>query len=314
MTNDVVYSSQITSEEIKRIIDSPITKRYTKVYLLHQDETVAKDISDWVQPTGSLESNFESGQSYSTSLTFINQTIKTPVPKDGLESLYTWYTDRNGETYTDTEGNPYFSTELRDQSYSRYVNENLKLRFNPMKKYDDFEANAKIQITSVIELGSEKYEFSKGIYVVHDPKMTSGEANNTLSIQLYDKFALLDGTISGDGEFEYEILYGTKIRDAIVQLLRLPRNKKGEPFDFKDIRFPIKYKDEVLAYTIKKTGDNAIGELIKEIVESHGFEVKKYTILPDEPTMLAEEMVYMCDDLKVNLILITGGTGFSIRD
>lgn len=56
------------------------------------------------------------------------------------------------------------------------------------------------------------------------------------------------------------------------------------------------------------------GELIKRIVESHGFEVKKYTILPDEPTMLAEEMVYMCDDLKVNLILTTGGTGFSMRD
>ncbi|MBQ1785815.1 MAG: MogA/MoaB family molybdenum cofactor biosynthesis protein [Turicibacter sp.] len=56
------------------------------------------------------------------------------------------------------------------------------------------------------------------------------------------------------------------------------------------------------------------GELIKRIAESHGFEVKKYTILPDEPTMLAEEMVYMCDDLKVNLILTTGGTGFSMRD
>lgn len=56
------------------------------------------------------------------------------------------------------------------------------------------------------------------------------------------------------------------------------------------------------------------GELIKRIVESQGFEVKKYTILPDEPTMLAEEMVHMCDDLKVNLILTTGGTGFSMRD
>ena len=56
------------------------------------------------------------------------------------------------------------------------------------------------------------------------------------------------------------------------------------------------------------------GELIKRIVESQGFEVKKYIILPDEPTMLAEEMIHMCDDLKVNLILTTGGTGFSTRD
>ena len=30
--------------------------------------------------------------------------------------------------------------------------------------------------------------------------------------------------------------------------------------------------------------------------------------------MLSEEMIHMCDDLNVNLILTTGGTGFSMRD
>ena len=263
--NQYIYDSRISSEDIERIVSSPISKRYTKVYLLHQDETPAKDITEWVQASGSIEKNFESGQSYSTSLTLINPLVKTPINKSNLESIYTWYTDLAGEAYTTLTGEPYFSTELRDQAYSRYVNEEEKSRFNPLKRYDDFEANTKVQITSVVELNGEQFEIPQGVFVVHDPKMSESEANKSVSIQLYDKFALLDGTISGDGEFEYEIPYGTKIRDAIVQLLRLPRNKKGEPFDFKDIRFPVKHKDAILAYTIKKTGDNAIGELIKEM-------------------------------------------------
>ena len=40
----------------------------------------------------------------------------------------------------------------------------------------------------------------------------------------------------------------------------------------------------------------------------------KQVILPDEKEMLANEFKYMCDELKVNLVLSTGGTGFSKRD
>ena len=56
------------------------------------------------------------------------------------------------------------------------------------------------------------------------------------------------------------------------------------------------------------------GAVIKEIIEQKGFKVEKYVILPDDQNMLSEEMVHMCDELKVNLILTTGGTGFSMRD
>ena len=51
------------------------------------------------------------------------------------------------------------------------------------------------------------------------------------------------------------------------------------------------------------------GATVKEIVEANGFTVVKQVILPDE-----REMIKMCDELKVNLILSTGGTGFSKRD
>ncbi|KLE15428.1 MogA/MoaB family molybdenum cofactor biosynthesis protein [Clostridium sp. C8] len=56
------------------------------------------------------------------------------------------------------------------------------------------------------------------------------------------------------------------------------------------------------------------GAVIKEIVENAGFKVEKMMIVPDENEMLKKEFIYMSDELKVNLILSTGGTGFSKRD
>lgn len=56
------------------------------------------------------------------------------------------------------------------------------------------------------------------------------------------------------------------------------------------------------------------GQVIHEIVKSRGFNVVKYLILPDEQDLLSNEMVHMSDVLNVDLILTTGGTGFSKRD
>ncbi|MEQ8155544.1 MAG: MogA/MoaB family molybdenum cofactor biosynthesis protein [Clostridiaceae bacterium] len=56
------------------------------------------------------------------------------------------------------------------------------------------------------------------------------------------------------------------------------------------------------------------GETIREIVENAGYEVKKYIMLPDEKEKLKKEMKHMADDLEINLVLTTGGTGFSVRD
>lgn len=56
------------------------------------------------------------------------------------------------------------------------------------------------------------------------------------------------------------------------------------------------------------------GALIKEIAEKSGFEVKRYIVVPDEKEILMKEFIYMSDELGVNLVLSTGGTGFSPRD
>lgn len=56
------------------------------------------------------------------------------------------------------------------------------------------------------------------------------------------------------------------------------------------------------------------GQVIEEIVSQNGFKVIKKVVLPDEKNLLEKEMINMCDNLNVNLLLTTGGTGFSKRD
>lgn len=56
------------------------------------------------------------------------------------------------------------------------------------------------------------------------------------------------------------------------------------------------------------------GKVIAEIAKMREFEVKRYIVLPDEKNLLRDEMIYQSDVLSVNLILTTGGTGFSHRD
>ena len=56
------------------------------------------------------------------------------------------------------------------------------------------------------------------------------------------------------------------------------------------------------------------GPLIQKMVTSAGYEVVGYRILSDDREALTKELVEICDARKADLILTTGGTGFSARD
>ena len=56
------------------------------------------------------------------------------------------------------------------------------------------------------------------------------------------------------------------------------------------------------------------GPLIKEIAEKAGYQVVSMDLLPDDRTMLSERMKEIADNNMAELILTTGGTGFSPRD
>lgn len=56
------------------------------------------------------------------------------------------------------------------------------------------------------------------------------------------------------------------------------------------------------------------GPEIERIVKEYGYEVVHTIILPDERKILADEMMRIADNDIADLILTTGGTGFSPRD
>ena len=56
------------------------------------------------------------------------------------------------------------------------------------------------------------------------------------------------------------------------------------------------------------------GPKIKELLPKDKYDVVSYKIIPDERKQIADELVRLCDDVKCNLVLTTGGTGFSPRD
>lgn len=56
------------------------------------------------------------------------------------------------------------------------------------------------------------------------------------------------------------------------------------------------------------------GPVIVNFVKEAGFEVVHTILLPDDKEMLKAEMARICDEKIADLILTTGGTGFSPRD
>ena len=56
------------------------------------------------------------------------------------------------------------------------------------------------------------------------------------------------------------------------------------------------------------------GPAIKEIAEKNGYEVVSMEIVPDDREMLSRRMAQIADGSEAELILTTGGTGFSPRD
>lgn len=56
------------------------------------------------------------------------------------------------------------------------------------------------------------------------------------------------------------------------------------------------------------------GKVIRELVTAHGFMVTGYRLVPDDRLLISEQIMELADNEGVDLILTTGGTGFSPRD
>lgn len=210
---DEYITGYASFNEIEQVLRYPIKTRFFRVYLLHEDETIDKDITPYVIMDGSLEKTYQQGQTRSMSLNLINSSnIWNPSPVKG--HLF---------------------------------------------------ANSKFKLQMGVQTSKAIYWIDEGVFVCQDPDLSNANASKTVSIELFDKFALLDGTITGTIENDFEIPMGTNIYKAIRSLLRLPKDRLGNPYDAQRIVFPQKYRQEKTPYTIKKTANNTIGEILIDL-------------------------------------------------
>ena len=80
---------------------------------------------------------------------------------------------------------------------------------------------------------------------------------------------------------------------------------------------PIKWKTAIITLSDKGYAgerEDKSGPLIREMIERAGYEVTEMVLLPDEQMMIEEKLTELCDERETDLILTTGGTGFSPRD
>ena len=80
---------------------------------------------------------------------------------------------------------------------------------------------------------------------------------------------------------------------------------------------PIKWKTAIITLSDKGYAgerEDKSGPLVREMIERAGYEVTEMVLLPDERMMIEEKLKELCDERETDLILTTGGTGFSPRD
>lgn len=113
--------------------------------------------------------------------------------------------------------------------------------------------------------------FPKGVYVISNinPSHSSGE--QTVSVELSDKFALLEGA-SGTLETSYSIPVGNDIREIIENILGQSMGN-GEMIDSKPIIYHSSFEGSKTQATIsKETGDN-YGSIITDLATQLNAEV-----------------------------------------
>jgi len=60
--------------------------------------------------------------------------------------------------------------------------------------------------------------------------------------------------------------------------------------------------------------EDVSGETIKDMLGNDKFEICEYKIVPDEHQSIKEALIYFADEVKADIVLTTGGTGFGPRD
>lgn len=94
----------------------------------------------------------------------------------------------------------------------------------------------------------------------------------------------------------------------------------AKPGDLVEVEFPAADRPFTAA-VVTMSDKGSRGERVDEsgpmavkMLEAAGYEIVETLILPDEEVVLKQQLIRLCDGRQVDLIITSGGTGFSHRD
>lgn len=147
-------------------------------------------------------------------------------------------------------------------------------------------------------LGEDRIEIQASVKAVYKTgvEMEALTAASVAALTLYDMMKMLDESM--------EIL-GVKLIE-----------KKGGKSDFKD-RFPNTLKAAVLVMSdtiAQGKKEDLSGKTIVDRLKEGGVDIVDYKIIPDDLGLIQSTLKSYADDMGLDLIVTTGGTGISPRD
>jgi cyclic pyranopterin phosphate synthase len=80
-------------------------------------------------------------------------------------------------------------------------------------------------------------------------------------------------------------------------------------------RFDRELKAAVLVTSDSRgESEDQSGKVVIDMLLKNGFAVVEYKVIPDEADLLESQLKRFCDELKVDIVITSGGTGFGPRD
>lgn len=105
--------------------------------------------------------------------------------------------------------------------------------------------------------------YNQGVFVLGNPSILSSPSQKEITLQLFDKYSLLDGTLSGKAKNKIIIPVNTKVDNAIRAIINLTGETK----------FVIDECLEILPYTIEKEAGTTYASILEEIANIVSYEI-----------------------------------------
>lgn len=236
-------------EEYIKAIKSNMSVYVIRLYLLDENELPKIDISEYLLQ-GNLSYNYQNGQTHSLSMTLDNS--------NGF-----WVVNSNIPTKRTMIDKRTMIESEKNNDKDEKVSPVWELISSGTTQKEKLWRGTKFRLDIGLFSFGKVYWRQCGVFCLKDVGIEYGD-EKTLSLQLYDKYSLLDGTIGGTINSDLTIPNGTPLDEAIKMCL-LYEDDYGNIFDNKPILFEKDVSGIKTPYTIQKTGETTIGDVLIDL-------------------------------------------------